>query len=94
MKPFPWKGGLAANLIAVKLASDAETCRPSSKAWEDCQGLHERGCEWCSLCTQAVWWANPSPLDDEDDAHTKEHKVVKEAGTPDGDQKSKKFDEG
>ncbi len=50
--------------------------------------------ESCCLCAQAVWWANPSPLDDEDDAHLKEHKVVKEAGTPDGDKKSKKFDEG
>ena len=43
---------------------------------------------------QAIWWQNPSPLDDEDDAHVKDHKIVKEAGTPDGDEKSKTFEEG
>ena len=43
---------------------------------------------------QAIWWQNPSPLDDEDDAHAKDHKIAKEAGTPEGDEKSKTFEEG
>ena len=57
-------------------------------------GPRELSHERLDLGVQAVWWANPSPLDDEDDAHAKEHAVIKEAGTPDGDKKSKKFDEG
>ena len=54
---------------------------------------HWRGGPIC-VRIQAIWWQNPSPLDDEDDAHVKDHKIVKEAGTPDGDEKSKTFEEG
>ena len=43
---------------------------------------------------QAPWWQKPAPLDDEDDAHLKDHAIHKEAGTPSGDEKSKKFDKG
>ena len=43
---------------------------------------------------QAPWWQKPAPLDDEEDAHLKDHAIHKEAGTPSGDEKSKKFDKG
>jgi hypothetical protein len=44
--------------------------------------------------TQAAWWQNPSPLDDEEDGHLKESKIHREAGTAKGDEKAKTFDEG
>ena len=43
-------------------------------------------------------WQKPSPLDDEDESHEmddgKVNKINREAGTPQGDEKSKTFNEG
>lgn len=46
------------------------------------------------MSEQALFWQKASPLDDEENSHKKDHSINIEAGTPQGDEDSKTFDEG